>query len=182
MSVIGYARVSSIGQSLDVQLEKLNSFGCDKVYQEKVSGTTANRVQLKSCLDFVREGDKLVITKLDRLARSTFHLTQIADDLVQRGVELIVIDQNIDTSTPTGKLLFNMLASIAEFETEIRKERQLEGIEKAKANGVKFGAKRKLNNDQLSQMKQDRTDGVLIKDLMAKYNLSKDSVYRLIRD
>ncbi len=81
---------------------------------------------------------------MDRLARSTFHLTQIADQLKHKGVELVVTDQNIDTSTPTGKLLFNMLASIAGFETEIRKERQLEGIAKAKANGVKFGAKAKL--------------------------------------
>jgi len=182
MAIVGYARVSSIGQSLDVQIEKLSNYGCDKIYQEKVSGMTANRVELKSCLDFVRDGDKLVITKLDRLARSTLHLTQIADKLTKQGVELVVIDQNIDTSTPTGKLLFNMLASIAEFETEIRKERQLEGIEKAKSKGVKFGAKRKLNDDQLIQMKQERVDGVLIKDLMTKYNLSKDSVYRLMRD
>jgi len=181
MAIIGYARVSSVGQSLDVQLEKLNGFGCDRIYREKVSGTTANRLELKSCLDFVRDGDKLVITKLDRLARSTLHLTQIADKLTNQGVELVVIDQNIDTSTPTGNLLFNMLASIAEFETEIRKERQLEGIAKAKSKGVKFGAKRKLNDDQISQMKQERVDGALIKDLMAKYNLSKDSVYRLMR-
>lgn len=181
MSIIGYARVSSVGQKLDVQLDKLKMFGCDKIYEEKASGTTANRTQLKSCLDFVREGDVLVITKLDRLARSTFHLTQIADDLKSRNVELVVLDQNIDTTTPTGKLLFNMLASIAEFETEIRKERQLEGIEKAKVKGVKFGAKSKLNEQQLLQLKQDREQGVLIKDLMLKYNLSKDSVYRMIR-
>jgi len=181
MSIIGYARVSSVGQSLTVQSDKLNTYGCDKIYQEKISGTTANRTQLASCLDFVREGDKLVITKLDRLARSTFHLTQIAEGLKNRGVELVVIDQNIDTSTPTGKLLFNMLGSIAEFETEIRKERQLEGIAKAKQNGVKFGAKPKLTEQQVTQLKQDRDSGIIIKDLMAKYNLSKDSVYRMLR-
>lgn len=181
MTTIGYARVSSVGQSLTVQSDKLNTYGCDKIYQEKISGTTANRTQLKSCLDYVREGDKLVITKLDRLARSTFHLTQIAEYLKTREVELVVIDQNIDTSTPTGKLLFNMLGSIAEFETEIRKERQLEGIAKAKEKGVKFGAKAKLSQQQVSQLKQDRRDGVLIKDLMNKYSLSKDSIYRMLR-
>jgi len=181
MAVIGYARVSTVGQSLAVQNEKLEVYGCEKIYKEKVSGTTANRTELKACLDFLREGDKLIVTKLDRLARSTFHLTQIAEDLSKRGIELVVIDQHIDTSTPTGKLLFNMLASIAEFETEIRKERQLEGIEKAKANGVKFGAKRKLNNEQLSQLKLDREAGLLIKDLMVKYNMSKDSIYRMLR-
>ena len=181
MSIIGYARVSSIGQSLTVQNDKLIAYGCEKIYQEKVSGTTANRTKLKSCLNYLREGDKLVITKLDRLARSTFHLTQIAEDLRTRGIELIVIDQNIDTSTPTGKLLFNMLGSIAEFETEIRKERQLEGIAKAKEKGIKFGAKPKLSEQQVSQLKQDRESGILIKDLMAKYNLSKDSIYRMLR-
>lgn len=180
MSVVGYARVSSIGQSLDVQLSKLSEYGCDKIYQEKRSGTTADRPELKACLDYVRGGDILVITKLDRLARSTLHLTQLADKLTNKGVELIVIDQNIDTSTPTGKLLFNVLASIAEFETEIRKERQLEGIAKAKANGVQFGAKAKLTDEQIAQMKLERAGGVLIKDLMQQYSISKASVYRLL--
>ena len=181
MAKIGYARVSTVGQSLEVQLDKLNGVGCDKIYSEKISGTTANRTELKACLDFVRAGDTLVITKLDRLARSTFHLTQIAEDFKQQGVELVVLDQNLDTSTPTGKLLFNMLASIAEFETEIRKERQLEGIAKAKANGVQFGRKEKLTAEQVNTMKLERAGGVLIKDLMAKYGLSKDSVYRKLR-
>lgn len=181
MSAIGYARVSSVGQSLDVQLDKLNSYNCDKIYQEKVSGTTDQRKELQACLDYVRQGDTLVITKLDRLARSTFHLTQIANNLSEKGVELVVLDQNIDTSTATGKLLFNMLASIAEFETEIRKERQLEGINKAKSRGVKFGAKRKLTDEQVLQMKKDREDGLLIRELVAKYGLSQDSVYRMLR-
>jgi DNA invertase Pin-like site-specific DNA recombinase len=181
MAKIGYARVSTVGQSLEVQLDKLNAIGCDKIYSEKISGTTANRTELKACLDFVRSGDTLVITKLDRLARSTFHLTQIAEDFKQQGVELVVLDQNIDTATPTGKLLFNMLASIAEFETEIRKERQLEGIAKAKANGVQFGRKSKLTLEQVNTMRLERADGVLIKDLMTKYSLSKDSVYRMLR-
>jgi len=180
VATVGYARVSSVGQSLDVQLSKLSEHGCNKIYQEKRSGTTADRPELKSCLDYVRDGDVLVITKLDRLARSTFHLTQLADQLSNKGVELVVIDQHIDTSTPTGKLLFNMLASIAEFETEIRRERQIEGISKAKEKGVKFGAKAKLSDEQVNQMKLDRADGILIKDLMKTYGLSKASVYRLL--
>lgn len=180
MSIIGYARVSSIGQSLDVQLDKLNIYGCDKIFSEKRSGTTADRPNLKTALQYLREGDVLVITKLDRLARSTFHLTQIAERLRKDGIELVVLDQNIDTSTPTGKLLFNMLASISEFETEIRKERQLEGIAKAKEKGVRFGAKAKLSDAQIIEMRQKRVEGVLIKDLMSFYGMSKASVYRLI--
>ena len=181
MTLIGYARVSSIGQSLDVQLDRLSEYGCGKIYKEKRSGTTADRPELKSVLDYVRSGDTLVITKLDRLARSTFHLTQIAEGLKEKGVELVVTDQNIDTSTPTGKLFFNMLASIAEIETEIMKERQMEGISKAKSKGVKFGAKPKLTDGEVEEMRQKRSKGVLIKILMKEYGLSKASVYRLLQ-
>jgi DNA invertase Pin-like site-specific DNA recombinase len=180
MAIVGYARVSSVDQSLAVQLDKLQAYACNKIYQEKYSGTTADRPELKACLDYVREDDVLVITKLDRLARSTFHLTQIADRLKNKGVELVVIDQHIDTSTPTGKLMFNMLAAIAEFETELRKERQMEGIAKARNNGVKFGAKAKLTEAMIVQMKTERNAGVLIKDLCFKYRISKASVYRLL--
>ena len=179
MARIGYARVSSVGQSLDVQLDKL--IDCDKIYSEKTSGATADRPELQACLDYVRDGDSLVITKLDRLARSTFHLTQIAEQLRGKGVELVVIDQAIDTSTATGKLLFNVLASISEFETELRKERQVDGIAKAKANGVQFGRKAKLSDADLAQMIAERASGVMIKDLMSKYSLSKASVYRLLQ-
>ncbi len=93
---------------------------------------------------------------------------------------MVVLDQNIDTSTSTGKLLFNMLASIAEFETEIRKERQMEGIAKAKEKGVHFGRKPKLQDQEIEELRQEREKGVIISDLMAKYSLSKASVYRLL--
>lgn len=179
---IGYARVSSTGQKLDVQLDKLQHDGCTTIFKEKATGTNQNRNELKACLKYLRENDVLVITKLDRLARSTLHLTQIANDLEQRKIDLVVLDQNIDTTTPTGKLLFNMLASISEFETALRKERQTDGIAKAKEKGVKFGAKAKLTEHQINEMCLERKAGVKIKDLMAKYNLSKASVYRLLNN
>ena len=180
MPNVGYARVSTIGQSLEIQLTKLSEFGCDEIFEDKHSGTTADRPRLKQCRKYVRKGDSLVITKLDRLARSTYHLTQIAEELKQKGVDLVVLDQNIDTSTSTGKLLFNMLAAIAEFESEIRKERQMEGIAKAKEKGVKFGRKAKLKSDEIIEMRRERESGVKISDLMAKYSLSKASIYRLL--
>ncbi len=121
MAWVGYARVSSIGQRLDVQLDKLQH--CDKIYQEKKSGSSNQRPELKACLDYVREGDTLVVTRLDRLARSTLHLCQIAAELGQQQVNLQVLDQNIDTGDATGRLLFNMLGAIGQFETEIRAER-----------------------------------------------------------
>ena len=167
MAIIGYARVSSTGQSLEVQLDKLRAYGCEKIYQEKLSGSSAyNRPELQRYLHYVREGDVLVITRLDRLARSVLDLTTMVSNLKQQGVDL--------------ELLFNMLAAIAEFETELRKERQAEGIAKALSKGVKFGAKAKLTFEQLNQMRLDRENGVLIKELCRKYGLSKASVYRLL--
>jgi DNA invertase Pin-like site-specific DNA recombinase len=181
MALVGYARVSSVGQRLDVQLEKLK--GCKKIFQEKKSGIASEKhSQLEACLEYVREEDTLVVTRLDRLARSTLHLCQIADELKRKGVELQVIDQNINTADATGRLLFNMLGAIAQFETEIRAERQLDGITKAKKKGVQFGAQRKLSNEQILELQQKRKDGVLIKDLMKDYKLSKASVYRYLSE
>ena len=180
MSKVGYGRVSSIGQSLEVQKSKLEKYGCEKIFLDKCSGTTADRPKLKEVRNYVRQGDSLVITKLDRLARSTYHLTQIAEELKQKNVDLVVIDQKLDTSTPTGELLFNVLASIAQFETAIRKERQMEGIAKAKERGVQFGRKSKLADKEIEQMRLDRSNGLKITDLMSKYSLSKASIYRLL--
>ena len=180
--LVGYARVSSTGQDLTVQLDKLQAYGCRRVFEEKKSGTTANRAELQECLRYLRASDTLVVSKLDRLARSTLHLTQIAHDLEERGINLVVIDQAIDTTTPTGKLLFNMLASIAEFETAIRAERQAEGIAKAQANGVKFGPKPKVTHEQVLEMRQKRTDGVLIRELMAEYGFCRAHIYKLLAE
>lgn len=178
MALVGYARVSSVGQSLDVQLGKLQN--CDKVFQEKKSGASGRRPQLQSCLDYVREGDTLVVTRLDRLARSTLHLCQIADDLKEKGVNLQVLDQSIDTSDATGRLLFNMLGAIAQFETEIRAERQMDGIQKAKERGVLFGQQRKLTPGQVVELQERRSQGELIKTLMKDYDISKATVYRYL--
>ena len=178
MSTIGYARVSSVGQSLDVQIDKLKD--CDKVFQEKKTGTSNTRPRLKACLEYVRDGDTLVVTRLDRLARSTLHLCQVAEQLQEKGVNLKVIDQSIDTSDATGRLLFNMLGAIAQFETEIRAERQMDGIRNAKANGVHLGRRKNLTEDEQVELQMKRQDGALIKTLMADYNLSKASVYRYL--
>ena len=179
MALVGYARVSSVGQSLDVQLEKLKH--CKKIFQEKKSATSNKRSQLEACLEYVREEDTLVVTRLDRLARSTLHLCLIADELKRKGVELQVLDQNINTGDATGRLLFNMLGAIAQFETEIRAERQMDGISKAKRKGVQFGAQRKLATEQIKELRQKREDGILIKALMSDYKLSKASVYRYLK-
>ncbi|MCX7246799.1 MAG: recombinase family protein [Burkholderiales bacterium] len=179
MARIGYARVSSYGQSLQVQQEKLN--GCDRVFQEKQSGrTTDKREQLALCLDYVRDGDTLVITKLDRLARSTRDLLNILSSLEKKQVKLHVIDQQIDTSTPAGMLLVTMLGAIAAFENDLRKERQTDGIALAKRKGVQFGRKKALSDSQVEELRQSRAEGKKIADLMAHYDLSKATVYRAL--
>jgi DNA invertase Pin-like site-specific DNA recombinase len=181
MSTIGYARVSSYGQSLDVQLEKLKA--CDRVFKEKQSArSTDKREQLALCLDYVRDGDTLVITKLDRLARSTRDLLNILNSLEKKQVKLTVLDQQIDTSTPSGRLLVTMLGSIAEFENDLRKDRQMDGIAHARNSGVKFGRKKSLSDEQVQEMRQKRSEGLKIKDLMTHYALSKASVYRALSE
>lgn len=179
MALVGYARVSSVGQSLEVQLDKLKH--CDKIYQEKKSGAAGKRPQLETCLEYVRAGDTLVVTRLDRLARSTLHLCQIADKLKRKLVNLQVLEQNIDTGDATGRLLFHMLGAIAQFETEIRAERQMDGIQKAKERGVQFGRNKSLTPTQIAELKQRRQQGELIKTLMRDYNISKATVYRYLK-
>ncbi len=179
MALVGYARVSSQDQNLEVQLKKLKN--CDKIFKEKHTGTNCKRPKLTACLEYVREGDVLVITRLDRLARSTLHLCQIADQLQQQNVELQVIDQNIHTGDATGRLLFNMLGAISQFETEIRAERQRDGIQNARARGVRLGKEKSLTDAQCAELRQKRQDGVLIKTLMEDYKISKPTVYRYLR-
>ena len=182
MSKIGYARVSSTGQSLEVQLDKLNQVGCDKIYHEKQSGKTAARPEFQKCMNYLREGDTFVITRLDRLARSLIHLSQVAERFQAENIDLVVIDQAIDTSTPTGRLMFNMLAAIAEFETDLRSERQLEGIAKAKEHGVKFRRPTKRTDEIDLEIYNKRKEGVPIGQLAKDYDLGSATIYRILND
>lgn len=182
MSIIGYARVSSTGQSLDVQLDKLNKAGCTKIFHEKVSGVSGQRAKYKECLEYLREGDTLVITKLDRLARSVFELSKIHNRFKDEDIGLIVLDQNIDTTQPTGKLMFNMLACIAEFENDLRTERQKEGIAKAKENNVKFGRPSKITEEIKQGVINARSEGLTISKVAKQFDLGVASVYRILKE
>ena len=179
---VGYARVSSAGQKLDVQLDKLED--CDRVYFEKASASsTTSRPELLKALDFVRDDDVLVVTKLDRLARSVVDMAMIITRLTEKNVDLVVLDQGIDTTTMYGRLQFNILTSIGEFEREIIKERSREGREKALANGVRFGAPAKLTEAEISQLIEDYgSPDVSKKELAEFYGLSRSSVYRIYKE
>tara|TARA_B100001057_G_scaffold203292_1_gene203983 strand:+ start:103 stop:645 length:543 start_codon:yes stop_codon:yes gene_type:complete len=176
---VGYARVSSVDQNLDVQLETLKSFGCEKIYQEKVSGTsTQGRDELKECLDFVREGDELVITRIDRLARSVLDLQLIVKELSDKGVNLSATEQPISTKDATSKCFLDMLGVFAELETNLRKERQNEGILRAKQNGIYKGRKSSIDADKIREMKDSGLGASVIAKEMG---IHRDSVYRVLK-
>ena len=178
---IGYARVSSAGQKLDVQLDKLED--CDRVYYDKASASsTTSRPELLKAQEFVRDDDVLVVTKLERLARSVVDMAMIITRLQEKDVDLVVLDQGIDTTTMYGRLQF-ILTSIGEFEREIIKERSREGREKVITNGVKFGAPQKLSETEIAQLIRDyESPDVSKKDLAEFYGLSRSLVYRIYKE
>lgn len=177
--LVGYARVSSVGQSLEVQEDLLRQAGCEKVFAEKKSGrTAADRAALQEAMDYVREGDTLVVTRLDRLARSIMDLRQIVDRLADKGVTFRCLQQGaIDTSRSDGKLLLNILASFAEFEADIRSERQRDGIEKAKAKGVYKGRPKSI---EVTEVRQLHTAGLGPTEIAKKLGIGRASVYRAL--
>ena len=179
---IGYARVSSYGQSLDVQRQKLETEGCAEIFEEKISALSDKRYELETALRTVREGDVLVVTKLDRLARSMQDLLSIAKRLQKKGVDLRVIDQSIDTGTAEGRLMFNIIGSFAEFENDIRRSRQMDGIRKARDKGVAFGRKPALTEEQQRQIvRLNRDEGFSLAQLATRYAVSSMTVYRVIQ-
>ena len=177
---VAYSRVSSSSQSLEVQLEALKQYGCEKMFQEKVSGTsTQGREQLRECLDFVREGDELVITRIDRLARSVLDLQLIVKELTDKGVTLTATEQPISTKDATSKCFLDMLGVFAELETNLRSERQLEGIARAKQKGVYKGRKSKIDVQKIKKLKEE---GLGASAIAKQLKIHRDSVYRLLRE
>ncbi len=177
---ISYIRVSSSSQSLDVQREAVQNYGATKIFEEKVSGTsTQGREQLKECLEFVREGDELVITRIDRLARSVLDLQLIVKELNEKGVTLTATEQPISTKDATSKCFLDMLGVFAELETNLRKERQMEGIAKAKAKGVYKGGKKKID---VSEIRRLKNEGLGATKIAKELNIHRDSVYRLLKE
>lgn len=181
--LIGYARVSSRSQSLDVQEAALTRAGATKLFMEKKSGTKrSGREELERLLDYVRENDTVVCTRLDRLARSTRDLLQIADTFREKGVDLRVIEQPVDTTSAAGKLFFTMLGAFAEFEATLRAERQREGIDAALAKGEDSpfkGRPAKIKRSEVEKaIKETGSKAAAAKAL----GISRDSVYRVLRE
>ncbi|MEZ5450334.1 MAG: recombinase family protein [Thiolinea sp.] len=179
---VGYARVSTTGQDHETQITKLKAEGCEKIFTEKQSGKSADdRAELQRAIEFCREGDVLIVTKLDRLARSMGDLWKIVNHLADKGAAFKVIDQaGMDTSNATGKLLFNILGSIAEFERDLINARTAEGRAAAKAKGVKLGRKPKMEPGQVEALKADvEAGGMTMQAIADKYGITRKTVYRL---
>ena len=176
---VGYARVSSSGQSLDVQVDTLKNSGCEKIFQEKVSGTsTQGRDKLRECLDFVREGDEVVFTRVDRVARSVLDLQLIVKELTDKKVTITSTEQPISTKDATSKCFLDMLGVFAELETNLRKERQMEGIARAKSKGVYKGRKSNINVEKIKSLKDEGMGATAI---ARELGIHRDSVYRLLK-
>src|SRR5947207_15605999 len=178
MTTIGYARVSSTDQNLAIQEQALRSAGCDTIRSEKRSGTTtAGRDELRTVLDFLRKGDVLMVTRIDRLARSIGDLQDVVRLVKARGAALKATEQPIDTSTAAGKCFLDMLGVFAEFETNLRRERQMEGIVKAKAAGVYKGRRPRID---LGKVKELRDKGLGATEIAKRLRIGRSSVYRAL--
>lgn len=178
MTTIGYARVSTNDQSLDIQEAALKAAGCDLVRSEKRSGTTTTgRAELQTVLDFLRQGDVLVVTRIDRLARSIGDLQDIVRSVKAKGASLKVTEQPIDTSTAAGKAFLDMLGVFAEFETNLRRERQLEGIAKAKLAGIYKGRPASIDVPEVRRLK---AAGMGASEIAKSLKIGRASVYRAL--
>lgn len=178
MAYIGYARVSTIDQSLDLQLDALTAAGCVKVFEEKASGKNDDRPELAKALEYLREGDALVVYKLDRLARSTKKLIELSEVLEQRKIELISIRDKIDTTTAVGKAMFRMLAVIAELERDIISERTMAGLAAARARGRKGGRPSTPENKVQQAIKLHESMQYTLKEIRELTGVSKPTLYR----
>lgn len=176
---IGYARTSTVDQKagLEAQERDLRAAGVEKIFLEQVS-SVARRERLEAVLDFCREGDTLIVTKLDRLARSVADLISITQRLEKKGVALSVLAMNLDTSTPHGKLMLNVLGAIGQFERELMLERQREGIAKAKADG-KYKGRVPTAMAKADRVLALKAQGRSIAQIIAEVNVSRASVYRI---
>lgn len=181
---IGYARVSTIDQNLDMQIEALKDAGClpDNIYSEHISGVKTKRPEFMNCMKFLREGDTLVIWKIDRLSRSFKELFAITDSLQERGIDLVIVTQNIDTSTSMGKFMFNLLGIMAEFERDMTIERTKAGLKVAREKGRIGGAPRKHSQSQIdAAIKMKQGTNKTHREVCEIFNMKEPTLHRYVQ-
>lgn len=176
----GYARTSTTDQNPEAQVKALQDAGCDVIRTEQKTGTKLEgRAELQTLLDFMRSGDSLVITRVDRLARSISDLQIIMQTLADRGVSLVCTEQPVDTNTASGKCFLDMLGVFATFENNLRKERQAEGIANAKAKGVYKGRPRQIDREEIRAM---RSSGLSVIEISSRLQIARAHVYRCLKE
>lgn len=181
MSKVGYGRVSTDDQSLDVQIEKLTEAGCSKIFTDIASGSNTKRKGYLALMDYLRSGDTLVVTRIDRIARSVLDLQKLVVDIRSNDIQLIAIEQPISTESASGKAFLDMLSVFAEFELNIRKERQLEGIAVAKAAG-KYKGRKPLSDDIKKNVITLYKTNFTISTISRKLKISRNSVYLILKN
>lgn len=178
--LIGYARVSTQDQNLDLQIDALTKAGCHKVFDDKISGSRAERPGLTKALEMLREGDTLVVWKLDRLGRSVKHLVDLVGELYKQGIQFKSLTDAIDTGTTSGRFFFHVMASLAEMERELTVERTRAGLEVARQLGRKGGRKRQMTDSKIESAKKLLASGVPPRDVAKNLGVSVPTLYRWI--
>ena len=179
----GYARVSTEDQNASMQRAALKKFGCQKIFTDDgQSGATTNRPEFQKCLKKLATGDSLTVWKLDRLGRSLHDLIIVLDDFKERGIKFRSLTENIDTETPTGRAMWQMIGVLAELERGQIKERTQAGIAAAKARGVQFGRKKKLKPYQVQQIRKRIQSGEAPSDIAESFNIGRSTLYRALAD
>lgn len=178
--LIGYARVSTTDQNLDLQIDALTKVGCEKIFDDKISGTRADRPGLARAMELLRKDDTLVVWKLDRLGRSVKNLVDLVADLQKQGIHFKSLTDSIDTGTPSGRFFFHVMASLAEMERELTAERTRAGLEVARQLGRKGGRKRQMTDSKIESAKKLLANGVPPRDVAANLGVSVPTLYRWI--
>lgn len=178
---IGYARVSSVGQKLEVQRDLLKDKGCKAIFEEKISGGNLDRPELNLLLRTIREGDTVVVSKLDRLARSMSDFWSIYDEIKDKGASLEILNMGLDTNSPQGRLMMGVLSSVAEFEKELMKERQADGIAKAKKAGKHLG-RPKMTKELKKQVIAFIDDGMTKAAISKKLGVGVSTIYKIQKE
>lgn len=180
MAKIGYARVSTRDQNLDSQIDMLKTVGCDRIFSEKVSGRKFKRTELDNCLDYLRDDDTLVITKLDRLGRTTKQLIELSQHLEDNGIDLEIIDMNINTKDAMGKMFFTMMSGFAELEANLLSERTKKGLESARSRG-RVGGRPRINQEKVNMIVSlYHSKTYTINEIMKMTGVSKGTIYNVI--
>ncbi len=179
---IGYARVSTYDQNLDLQMDALKKAGCDKIFKDKTSGAKTERIGLNNALEHLRQGDVLVVWKLDRLGRSLKHLLEIINSLHDKGIGFLSLNENIDTTSSTGKLIFHIFASLSEFERDIIRERTKAGLKSARARGRLGGRPKKMDKEKMIIAKALMKDNTIpVKEICKKLGIGKTTLYKYLK-